>query len=244
MTRSSSTHGYAVDRSSVRAAFTYHKYQRLYTLSQHFPSPQQYCSRVHRFDLHIDADAAPMSDSTNASISGSLNVKVTAANAGGGAGRRDGHVADGLWTATVVVFILSWCPDWRNGTCGCWIFGSMPAGRRTARLGQRPAGRRARWATTTRRAELLRSWWMGRDAERYLAAVPQSAVPVCPISSTASGKGGWRKEIDTDRGRPPVFPPAGVRYIVMPSWRVRPGCREPSPTPNARVVGVYTRAIS
>lgn len=41
----------------MRATDTHHKYQRLYTLSQHLSSPQQYCSRVHSAALHMDADA-------------------------------------------------------------------------------------------------------------------------------------------------------------------------------------------
>uniref|UniRef100_A0A2S2NR72 Uncharacterized protein n=1 Tax=Schizaphis graminum TaxID=13262 RepID=A0A2S2NR72_SCHGA len=55
-----------------------HKYQRLYTLSQHLPSPQQYCSRVHSPDLHIDADAVPTSNSSNIT-SDNLNAAVAVA---------------------------------------------------------------------------------------------------------------------------------------------------------------------
>lgn len=72
--------------------FTHHKYQTLYTLSQHLPSPQQYCSRVQRPDLHMDADAVPTFSSSNA-ISDSLHAVVTAA--------RDGH--DGSRAGGVVV---------------------------------------------------------------------------------------------------------------------------------------------
>lgn len=49
----------------MTSAVTHHKYHRLYTLSQHLPSPQQYCSRVHSPDLHMDADAVPTSSSSN-----------------------------------------------------------------------------------------------------------------------------------------------------------------------------------
>lgn len=68
-----------------RALFAHHKYQTLYTLSQHLPSPQQYCSRLHRPALHMDADAVPTFSRSNV-MSDSPNAVVTVAHDGDGAG--------------------------------------------------------------------------------------------------------------------------------------------------------------
>lgn len=95
------------DETCATSTVTHHKYQRLYTLSQHLPSPQQYCSRVHSPDLHMDADAVPTSSSSNiTSDSRKAAVAVATVTArccctgGGGGGGEAVVISTGRETTT------------------------------------------------------------------------------------------------------------------------------------------------
>lgn len=109
-------------------------------MSQHNPSPQQYCSRVHKFDLHMDADAAPTSNRTNASTIGNLNAAVMATAAAaaaatmasiGGGGGGGGHVCTVTVAVSIVVIIVVLIDGTRTrvGDMWCSSMGTTADGR-------------------------------------------------------------------------------------------------------------------